>query len=85
MSVRLLNSVACGLPVGLGVHGGEIRLRVVPVNRDAALQGWQTVVLSFVVQFVQQFHADDFTVATIGSQAALAIAGSGFPARRGRH
>ena len=42
--------------------------RIGTVLRDALLQGRQTVVLALVMQFVQQFHAHDSTVAPIGSQ-----------------
>ena len=64
-----LNSVARGLAVGLGVHRCEERARLVAVPADACCQGIETVVSEFVVQFVQQFHADDFTVCTFRAQA----------------
>src|SRR3954462_11492971 len=65
---RPLNSVARGLPPRLGVRGSEEGTRGVAVARDARLQGIQAVVAQLVVQFVQQFHADDFTVAPLRAE-----------------
>src|SRR6185369_10867844 len=55
------NSVARRLAAG----GSKVRTSVVAVLADALRQGVQTVVLPLVVQFVQQFHTDDFTVAPL--------------------
>ena len=48
---------------------GEEGACVVAVARDALGQGVQTVVFQLVMQFVQQFHANDFTVGLPTGQA----------------
>ena len=74
-----LNSVAGGLAPGLGVQqrrlGGKEGTGVRAVLGDALREGVQAVVTAFVVQFVQQFHADDFTVGLLRKGGVQPVAG----------
>ena len=54
--------------MGLCVHGGQVGACVITVFGYALLKGVQTVVLELAVQFVKQFHADDFTVRSFRAQ-----------------
>ena len=55
-----------GPPAALQVALQRTGTRVVHSPGDALGQGFQTILLAFVVRFVQQFHADDFTVGPQG-------------------
>lgn len=52
LAFRRLNSVARGLPMGLGVHRRQVGLSVIAVFGNAALQSVEVIVLEFAVQFV---------------------------------
>ena len=77
-----LNSVAGGLAPGLGVRAGVARgkvgARIGAVLGDTGSEGIETVVLELVVQFVQKFHANDFTVRPLGAQAVRPLQAMGF-------
>ena len=60
------NSVARGLAAGLRV-GGKPSTCLNAIAGNASRQGVEAVVFELVVQFVQQFHADDFTVGPISA------------------
>src|SRR5690606_33643311 len=76
------NSVARGLPVRAAVRGFKERAGVGHILGDALREGIEAVVLELVVQFVQQFHAHDFTVGLssgqVGREARGPVQAMGF-------
>ena len=54
--------------MGLGVAGCKQRARFVAVACDAGGQVVKALVGELVVQFVQKFHTNDFTVAPVGAE-----------------
>ena len=57
---------------------GKVGARIGAVLGDTGSEGIETVVLELVVQFVQKFHADDFTVRPLGAQAVRPLQAMGF-------